>query len=138
MCPSDPSAYDTLVGYDETANQIVPSMATSWTVVDETTIEFKLRSGMKFTNGEAADANAVKFTVDRTLNPATKSLRNTVLVNVNSVDVVDPLTARFNLKQPDPLLIQYIIAYAESCLRTSPPRTPPCSPRTRSAADRTR
>ena len=104
--------FDTLVDYDETSKQVVPRMATSWKVVNDTTIEFKLRSGMKFTNGEACDANAVKFTVDRTLNPATKSLRSTVLQNVVSVDVVDPLTARFNLKQPDPLLIQYMITYA--------------------------
>ena len=108
--------FDTLVDYDETSKQVVPRMATSWKVVNDTTIEFKLRSGMKFTNGEACDANAVKFTVDRTLNPATKSLRSTVLQNVDSVDVVDPLTARFNLKQPDPLLIQYMISYAVFCL----------------------
>src|SRR5262249_55473022 len=43
---------DGLVDYDIDKRQVVPRLATSWKVIDDKTMEFKLRSGVKFSNGE--------------------------------------------------------------------------------------
>ncbi|HEX3177635.1 MAG TPA: ABC transporter substrate-binding protein, partial [Methylomirabilota bacterium] len=42
-----------------------PGLATSWTNVNPTTWEFKLRPNVKFHNGEDFNAEAVKFSIER-------------------------------------------------------------------------
>lgn len=42
-------------------NELVPCLAVSRRWVDDTTLELKLREGVRFHNGEAFDAEAVKF-----------------------------------------------------------------------------
>jgi len=95
--------FDTLVMRDKDM-KLVPGLATSWTAIDDTTWEFKLREGVKFHNGEAFDAEAVKFTLDRVLDPAAKSPTVSYIRTIASVDVVDPSTVRIKTNGPDPLL----------------------------------
>jgi ABC-type transport system substrate-binding protein len=42
-------------------NELVPSLAVSREWIDDTTLELKLRKGVRFHNGEVFDAGAVKF-----------------------------------------------------------------------------
>src|SRR5438552_18957984 len=56
--------FDTLVMRDAQM-RLVPGLAESWRAIDDTTWEFKLRSGVRFTNGEEFNAEAVKFTLER-------------------------------------------------------------------------
>lgn len=56
--------YDRLVEKDSEGN-IVPSLATSWEVLDETTIRFNLRDDVYFSNGEKLTAEDVKYTIER-------------------------------------------------------------------------
>ena len=95
--------FDTLVLRD-TDMKLVPGLAESWTAIDDTTWEFKLRSGVKFHNGEAFDADAVKFTIDRILDPDAKSPTISYIRTIKSVEVVDPSTVRIMTNGPDPLL----------------------------------
>jgi peptide/nickel transport system substrate-binding protein len=95
--------FDTLVMRDKNM-KLVPGLATSWTAIDDTTWEFKLRPGVKFHDGEAFDAEAVKFTLDRVLDPAAKSPTVSYIRTIDSVTVVDPLTVRIKTKGADPLL----------------------------------
>jgi peptide/nickel transport system substrate-binding protein len=70
-------------------------LAASWDVTDQgKTITFKLRPNVKFTDGTDFDAAAAKFNLDRqkSLNAGSAY----VLAEVNSVEVVDPLTVRIN------------------------------------------
>lgn len=80
-----------------------PALATSWTQIDNTTWEFKLRAGVKFSNGEDFTAEDVKFTYDRIQASPQKLTQSTRIVTLDSTEVVDPLTVRFHLKQPDPI-----------------------------------
>ena len=96
--------YDTLVGRDVNL-QLVPSLALSWKVVDDTTWEFKLRPGVKFHDGSAFTAEDVKFTLARipTL-PGNPSSYIVYTNQIKEVVVVDPLTVRFVTNGPAPLL----------------------------------
>ena len=87
--------------------EIVPRLATSWTVSDEgKTVTFKLRQGVKFHDGTPFDAAAVKANIERAKTSQT-SRRKSEVASVTSVEVVDPLTVAFKLKQADaPLLAQ--------------------------------
>ncbi len=95
--------FDTLVMRDP-AMKLVPGLALSWRSLDDTTWEFKLRPGVSFTNGEPFDAAAVKFTLERVLDPAAKAPTASYINTISSVDVVDPMTVRIHTKGPDPLL----------------------------------
>jgi peptide/nickel transport system substrate-binding protein len=95
--------FDTLVLRDKDM-QLVPGLAESWTAVDDTTWEFRLRQGVKFHNGEQFDAEAVKFSLDRILDPEAKAPTRSYISTIESVEVVDPFTVRIRTNGPDPLL----------------------------------
>lgn len=95
--------FDTLVMRDKDM-RLVPGLAESWTAIDDTTWEFKLRRGVKFHNGEDFNADAVKFTIDRIIDPAAKSPTLSYIRTVRGVEVVDPYTVRIKTNGADPLL----------------------------------
>lgn len=77
---------------------------------DKTVWTVKLIPNVKFENGSPMDANAVKFTIDSILDPNRKpaSITKAKIDYVKSVDVVDPLTVRFNLKTPNNFFVETI------------------------------
>lgn len=95
--------FDTMVMRDEDM-KLVPGLATGWTSIDDTTWEFTLREGVTFHNGEPFDAEAVKFSLDRVLNPDNKAPTISYIRTISSVEVVDPMTVRITTAEPDPLL----------------------------------
>lgn len=81
--------------------KIVPSLATAWSWSgDNKTLTLKLRPGVTFHDGEAFDADAVKFNIERALT-LPESLRKNEISSVAGVEIVDPLTVDIKLKQPD-------------------------------------
>ncbi|MEI6204618.1 MAG: ABC transporter substrate-binding protein, partial [Enhydrobacter sp.] len=100
------SICDKLFDIDENL-KIVPQLALSHeTSADGKTVTIKLRPGVKFHDGEPLDATAAKYSFDRHLNMK-GSFRKPEISAVESVDVVDPLTIKLNLKAPfSPLLAQ--------------------------------
>jgi peptide/nickel transport system substrate-binding protein len=63
------------------------------------TVTIKLRSGVKFNDGTAMTAEAVKYSLDRH-REMKGSNRRSELAEVNVVEVADPLTVRLRLKAP--------------------------------------
>lgn len=90
--------YDSLVTVGADL-KIAPGLADSWDTSDPNAIVFKLHPGVKFQDGTDFNADAVKFNIDRILK-AEASPRKSEIASVASVDVVDPLTVKFNLKSP--------------------------------------
>ncbi|MGW4486686.1 ABC transporter substrate-binding protein [Amycolatopsis sp. NPDC004368] len=84
-------------------NQLKPGLALSWTAPDPLTWRFKLRPGVKFHNGEPCDAAAVAFSINRLLDPATKS-PIVELRYVKHAVVVDPLTVDLRCSMSDPII----------------------------------
>jgi len=99
------SIYDPLVDMDENL-QIQPRLAKSWDIQDDgKTIVFHLESGVKFHDGTDFNADAVKFNLERMLDPTAGSPQRTNIVAITKVDAVDPLTVRLTLSAPfTPLL----------------------------------
>lgn len=63
------------------------------------TVTIKLRSGVKFNDGTAMNAEAVRYSLDRHLTMKGSS-RRSELQSVSAIEVVDPLTVRLRLKAP--------------------------------------
>ena len=95
--------YEPLLTLDTKLN-VKPGLAESWTQPDPKTLVFKLRRGVKFHDGTPCDAEAAKFNFNRMKTEA-KSLRKGEVANIESVEVVDPLTIKVNLKKPDASLL---------------------------------
>ncbi|MEM3062452.1 MAG: ABC transporter substrate-binding protein [Nitrososphaerota archaeon] len=94
--------FDFLVRYNHETKQYEPGLAISWEASEDAkTWTFKLRKGVKFHDGTPFNAEAVKFTIDRVLDPQSKSpLSQDFRDNVESVEVVDEYTVVFHLKNP--------------------------------------
>ena len=97
---------DKLFDIDDKLN-IVPQLALSHeTSADGKEVTIKLRPGVKFQDGEALDAEAAKFSLERHLTMQ-GSFRKPELASLDHVDVVDPLTIKLVLKAPfSPLISQ--------------------------------
>ncbi|WP_285767357.1 glutathione ABC transporter substrate-binding protein [Peribacillus sp. SI8-4] len=96
--------YEGLVQRDKNGD-IQPMLAKSWKQIDDTTWEFKLREDVTFHDGTPFNADAVKKTFDRLLDPAVASPRAFVFEMVQEVKPVDEYTVQFKLKEPfSPLL----------------------------------
>jgi ABC-type transport system substrate-binding protein len=82
--------------------RIVPNLVESFKFsTDRKTLTLKLRAGIKFHDGTDLNAAAVKFNLDRLVNPAIASSFAFLLRGrVASVDVVDNLTVRLNMPTP--------------------------------------
>ena len=66
----------------------------------------KLQPNVKFHDGETFNAEAAKFSLERHLT-MTGSFRKPEVAAIDTIDVVDPLTIRLNLKTPfSPLIAQ--------------------------------
>lgn len=94
--------FDTLTVRD-LSDRLVGGLAQRWESTSPTTWRFHLRSGVTFHNGEPFDANAVKFSIERLIDPATKS-PIVELRFVTSVKIVDDHTVDVLTSQPDPIL----------------------------------
>jgi peptide/nickel transport system substrate-binding protein len=97
---------DKLFDIDEKLT-VVPQLALSHdTSEDGKIVTIKLRTGVKFHDGEPFDAAAAKFSLERHLGMQ-GSFRKPELAAVDHIDVVDPQTIRLNLKTPyAPLIAQ--------------------------------
>ncbi|MEM4631129.1 MAG: ABC transporter substrate-binding protein [Acidilobaceae archaeon] len=93
--------YETLfrVKFDERGTPtFVPHLVESYTKVNDTVWEFRLKSGVKFHDGKPLTAHDVKASFER--GPRVGSLPRILLEFVKEVQVVDELTFRLILKYP--------------------------------------
>jgi peptide/nickel transport system substrate-binding protein len=111
-----------LVTFAEETTKIVPGLAESWTIsTDGLQYTFKLRKGVKFHDGTPFNAAAVKFSIERQINPEHPAAKlgkypfaNYFFGNVKSIDVVDDATVRFVLKEPRASFLVVMAAAAAS------------------------
>jgi peptide/nickel transport system substrate-binding protein len=92
--------FEPLIVRDPVDNTFKPWLATSWDVSqDGKAYTFKLRRDVKFHDGSPFNAEALKFNMDRTHDPALATRCGGCAVGFyEATDVVDPYTARIRLK----------------------------------------
>jgi peptide/nickel transport system substrate-binding protein len=99
---------ETLIKIDYKNNQqLVPGLAVEWKRIDDRTIEFKLRQGVKFHNGEEMTAEDVAFSFgeERLFHKKRGwTFAQMYLGNINPPEVVDRYTVRISSKRTDFLL----------------------------------
>ncbi|MDQ2786170.1 MAG: ABC transporter substrate-binding protein [Chloroflexota bacterium] len=88
--------YDSLVAIDKDL-KIIPSLAESWQTPDPKTYIFKLRQGVKYHDGTDFNADSVKWNIERYLTDK-NSRRGPEIGSIQTVEVMDPYTVKFNLK----------------------------------------
>jgi peptide/nickel transport system substrate-binding protein len=100
-------AQDGLVYRDPDTFQIKPLLATSWKPVDDTTIDFELRQGVTFHNGDKFSADDVVYTVNGLLNDKDLSVPSNYLF-LAGAEKLDDYHVRLKLKRVFPAALQYI------------------------------
>src|SRR5207245_9060085 len=113
---------ETLVTFPDESTHIVPGLAESWTVSkDGLHYTFKLRKGVAFHDGTPLNAEAVKFSIERQITPehpfnklGKYPFANFFFGNVKAVEVVEPQTVEFILKEPRASFLAVLTAGAAS------------------------
>ena len=104
--------------------QFVGDAAESWEATpDGLAYTFKLRDNVLFHDGTKVDAEAVKFSIDRIIDPETKSGMRNFYQAVERVEVVDPRTVRVQMKQPYAFLLHMLAGYRTGLVLYSPTAT---------------
>lgn len=95
--------FDALVWIND-AGELEPALAESWTVSDDGTVyTFTLRQGVTFHNGEAFDAETVRFTWEVGKNPENAYFDSFELAS--DVRVVDDYTVEIEAPEPNSLFL---------------------------------
>jgi len=92
--------YDNLIERDTQGN-LVPGLATSWSWLDDKTLELKLRSGVKFHNGQDFSAADVLYSI----NLLESIPQGAAFKSIDTVEVVDPLTVKIHTNKVDSQLV---------------------------------
>jgi peptide/nickel transport system substrate-binding protein len=97
--------YETLVARDRKL-AIVPALATSWEQVGPTTWRFRLRPGVKWSDGSAFTADDVVFSFERAR--ADTSQLRAYANAAGTARRVDELTVEFATPGPNPILLEHV------------------------------
>ena len=102
------NVWDTLVYRNPETNEYSGLLAKSWKQVDDRTIDFELREGIKFHNGEPFDADSVVYTLNFIGDAANKV---TAQQNVNWIEKAEklgPYQVRLTTKKVFPAAIEFL------------------------------
>lgn len=95
-----------LVMRDAKTGEPRPALATAWRWVDDKTLEFTLRRGVTFHNGEAFDADDVVYTVEYVKGPNRQiSFAGADYGYIKGAEKIDSHTVRLHLNAPTPSAI---------------------------------
>lgn len=100
--------WDNLIERDPDTFEYKPSLATSWSWVDDVTLDFELRKGVKFTNGQDFDAADVVYTLNFVADPANKVLNVSNVNWIKSAEKLDQYKVRVRLKAPFPAALEFV------------------------------
>ena len=91
--------YETLIGYDERAQKIIPRLAKAWRQVDDKTVEFDLRDDVTFHNGDHFSADDVVATINYLIDPKVPLRFKNSYDWVEKVEKTGPYQVRITAKK---------------------------------------
>ena len=100
--------FDNLVTRDA-SGKIVPQIATSWRSIDDTHMEFELRSDVKFHDGTPLTAEDVAFSARRITNPELKSSALSQFDQIIEARAEGPTRVVLTTKSPYPVLLAQLV-----------------------------
>jgi peptide/nickel transport system substrate-binding protein len=100
--------WDTLVFIDPKSGEIKPLLATKWAWVNQTTLEFELRNGVKFHSGKVMDADDVVYTLNHAANKENAIANFALLAWIKNAEKIDDGKVRVNLNRPFPPALAYL------------------------------
>jgi len=104
--------YEPLVKVERDGKTISPLLALEWKRLDDNTMQFKLRQNIKFHNGEDFNAESVKYSILRPLDPKNNAAARSTYSVIDRVDVVDPYTVNVHTEKPDPALLARMTGFS--------------------------
>ena len=102
------NVWDTLIYRDPNTNEYKGQLAKSWKQVDDKTIEFELREGVKFHNGEEFDADDVVYTLNFISKPENKVVTQGNVNWIEKAEKLDKYKVRLTTKEIFPAAIEYL------------------------------
>lgn len=94
-------------GHESVEFEMQNLLADSYEANEDFTVwDITVREGVTFHNGDELNAESVKFTIDAILDPnrEPESVLKSKIIVIDSVEVIDTLTVRITLTNPDPFL----------------------------------
>jgi peptide/nickel transport system substrate-binding protein len=88
------AVFDSLIYYSAEQSDFRPFLAESWKRIDDTTIEFKLRTDVKWHDGQAFDADDVVYTMNWIADPKTKYRFKDQVSFIKGAEKIDAHTVR--------------------------------------------
>jgi peptide/nickel transport system substrate-binding protein len=99
--------WDTLVYRDPETFLPKPLLATEWKLVNDTTLEFTIRQGVKFHDGSTLSADDVVYTLNTVSNPDSKVATPSNYNWIDKAEKIDDFHVRVLLKKPTPAALEY-------------------------------
>jgi len=98
--------YDGLISKDTTTGEFSPELASSYTFLSPTEIEFKIRQGVKFHDGSTMTADDVVYTLNTVSNPD-YGARYSIAVNwIEKAEKTSDDTVVVTMKSPYPMALE--------------------------------
>lgn len=99
---------DSLIHRNPETSEYQPLLATSWTWIDDVTLDLELRQGVTFHDGSAFDAKDVAYTLNHIASPDSGMVIRVLADWIDSVEVVSPDKVRIHAKSPTPAALEYL------------------------------
>ena len=100
--------YEPLASFDKEGNMLpflaaeIPSLENGGVAADGKSVTWKLKQGVKWSDGEPFTADDVLFTYQYITNPDVKSTSSAAYGAIESVEVIDDHTVKINFKKVNP------------------------------------
>jgi peptide/nickel transport system substrate-binding protein len=101
--------YESLMEWDKNLN-LKPAIASSYVIKDAKTIDFTIRPGIKFSNGQPVTADDIKYSFDLQLAPPLPGSVSVLgqVPSIAGIEVLSASKARMHLKSPDARVLGYL------------------------------
>ncbi len=100
--------WDTLLNRNPENFEYEPLLAKSYKWVDDLTLEFELREGVKFHDGSKFDADDVVATINHIVKPDSGVLSRNYYDWMKNAEKIDDYKVRINLKDPYPAALEML------------------------------